>query len=218
MPKCIWVISLVLMTLAGCGFFPGPVSAPTMEASTLNTIVAQTAEAAALQTQVSERQTEQAANPTPIPTSTLLVTTTPSEVPSLTPTFIFILASQTSTPKPTSTISQSQSGDFGCQILSQIPANETAFGANVPFEARWQVRNTGAMFWDENSMDYRYVSGDKLHLQSIYDMPKSVASGGLVDIVVDMRSPKKPGYYSTTWRLFIGSRAFCTMKLTIVVK
>jgi hypothetical protein len=35
---------------------------------------------------------------------------------------------------------------------------------------------------------------------------------------VDMQAPKNSGTYTTTWNMRAGSKIFCTMTLTIVVK
>ncbi len=210
MKKSIGLILLALLCLAGCAPFLAPPPAPTLAPGKLNTIVAQTANAAATQTAL-------VYTPTTIPTTTLRITTTPSEVPSITPTFIFILSSPTR-PSPTSEASLDDGGNFACKILDQHPQDNTVFAPEVDFETRWQVQNTGSRLWDQNGVDYRYVSGDHLHKQAIYDLYKDVPVGGMADIIVKMISPDHKGTYSTTWRLRVGQNAFCTMKLTIVVR
>jgi hypothetical protein len=204
---------LVCTLLAGCAPLLSPPPAPTLDPGTLNSIVAQTANAAASQTASVRIET-----PTSIPTSTLLITTTPSEVPSVTPTFIFILSTPTK-PSPTSSNSGSSGGgDDECDVLSQLPKNNTVFSPGVDFETRWQVSNTGTSIWNKDNIDYRYASGDKLHKQAIYDLSKDVPVGKLVDIIVKMKSPSDAGSYSTTWNLRQGKDAFCPMKLKIIVE
>jgi hypothetical protein len=83
---------------------------------------------------------------------------------------------------------------------------------------RWHVRNNGSSSWDSDSADYRYVNGDRLHVNSIYDFNNTVAPGSSVDIVVDMVTPGQAGTYTTRWRITIGNNEFCTMEVTIIVK
>jgi len=204
---------LACVLLAGCAPLLAPPPAPTLDPGLLNSIVAQTANAASTQT-----ASVRIESPTTLPTSTLLITTTPSPVPSLTPTFIFILSTPT---KPSATAASSGGGgggDYDCDVLSQLPKNNTVFSPGVDFETRWQVSNTGTRIWNKDNIDYRYASGDKLHKQAIYDLSKDVPVGKLVDILVKMKSPADAGSYSTTWNLRLGKDAFCTMKLTIIVE
>ena len=209
MTKACGVLLMACVGLVGCAPFFTPVTAPTLDPGTLNSIVVQTANAAGT-------QTARVGTPNPIPTSTLLITTTPSEIASITPTFIFVLKTPTK-PAPTTTISEDDSG-YACEILDQMPTDDTVFAPDVNFETRWQVRNSGSRVWDSNSMDYRFVSGDVMHKQPIYDLYKDVRLGDLADIIVKMKSPANPGTFSTTWRLRIGNKSFCTMKLTIIVR
>jgi len=205
---------LACMLLAGCAPLLAPPPAPTLDPGLLNSIVAQTANAASTQTASVKIE-----SPTTLPTSTLLITTTPSEIPSLTPTFIFILSTPTK-PSPTSSSSSGGGGggDYECEVLSQSPQDNTVFSPGVDFETQWQVSNTGNRTWDKDNIDYRYTSGDKLHKLAVYDLGKDVLVGKLVDLIVKMKSPAGTGSYSTTWNLRMGKETFCTMKLTIRVK
>ena len=67
-------------------------------------------------------------------------------------------------------------------------------------------------------MDYVYSSGDKFHVISGYDLAKHVPVGGTIDLIANMRAPKGMGTYHTTWTLRRGSRTFCPLTLTIVVR
>ena len=201
-------ICLVIVLLLACApiAVATPPAPPTFDPLSLNTIIAQTAGAAATQTFVLQ--------PTLTPSPT--VTRTPTEVPSSTPTFIFVLSTPT---VPSSTPTLSVSADrFACRVVSQNPADNDVLVKGIPFKARWQVLNIGTSGWDENSLDYRYVGGDKMHMVSIYDFNKSVPTGGVIDLVVEMQAPDKPGTYTTTWKIGVGKERFCPMSLTIVVK
>jgi hypothetical protein len=199
-------------------------SAPTLDDFSLNAIVAQTAAAAASLTAAAPIDTV-VPTVTSWPTATLLITTTPSPVPSLTPTFIFLLPTATK-PKPTATATATKpssgggtaGGDYNCQVLSQEPADDTKFSSNADFDGKWRVRNTGDRKWDENSADYRYQSGDKFHVESIYDFWKTVAPGEQITLTVDMKAPKKVGTYTTRWEIRIGQNHFCRVEMTIQVK
>ena len=75
-----WIILLALLT--ACGTVPAPTTfSPTFDPSSLNTIIAQTAGAAATQTFVLQ----------PTLTHAPTDTKTPTEIPTSTPTFIFVL-------------------------------------------------------------------------------------------------------------------------------
>jgi hypothetical protein len=201
-------LAVFAVMLACAPVFQPSVIPPTLDPLTINTAIAQTAAVAATQTAVLNP-------PTPTPSSTPLPTNTPTETPSPTPTFIFVLPTST-VPSPTPEPSQSDL-EYDCQILAQSPADNTPFGILAVFEARWRVMNIGTSNWNGNNTDYRYVSGNKLHTQAIYDLPNSVPSTGQIDLVVDMQAPNAAGTYTTRWKLRIGKTEFCTMNLTIVV-
>ena len=178
---------------------------PTFDALSLNTIIAQTAGAAATQTFVLQ------------PTSTIVptITKTPTEIPSSTPTFIFVLPTST-VPSPTPTVDVN-GAKYVCRVISQTPSDNTVLSRGIPFKAYWQVINIGSSAWDVNSADYRYISGDKLHKTSGFDFTKSVPTGGTINFAVPMQAPDKPGTYTTTWKIALGKERFCPMSITIVV-
>jgi hypothetical protein len=178
---------------------------PTFDLLSLNTIIAETAGAAATQTFVLQ--------PTLTPSPT--VTKTPTEAPTSTPTFVFVLSTPT-VPSPVPTIG-ANSPHYACQVVSKIPTDDTVFAKGALFKMHWQVLNTGAFAWDENSSDYRYFNGDKLHLTGGFDFSQSVSTGGIIEIIVEMKAPNDPGTYSTTWRITVGKERFCPMSIKIVV-
>ncbi len=204
MPAILLIIALSLacapMTLAT------PPAPPTFDPLSLNTIIAQTAGAAATQTFVLQ--------PTLTPTAT--ITKTPTEVPTSTQTFVFVVSTPT-VPSLTPTLELS-SNPYACRLAAQNPANNSAFGKGVDFAALWRVINIGANAWDANSVDYHYFSGDKFHKTSVYDLQSSVPTGGQIDIIVNMKAPKASGTYLTVWSLRVGKQDFCKLKLTIEVR
>ncbi len=199
-------ILLAMALLLACAPLATPIAPPTFDLLSINTIIAQTAGAAATQTFVL------------LPTLTITPTFTPvpTEIPSSTPTFIFILPTST-VPSSTPTLDQS-SEPYDCRVLSQSPVDDAAFVPGIAFQARWQVGNIGTQTWGVNSTDYRYVSGAKFHKGGIYDMSTSVPPGEQVDIYVEMWAPTDPGSYTTTWKIKVGKTEFCPMKLKIIVQ
>ncbi len=203
------LLAAVAVMLACVPTLASPAVPPTLDPLSLNTVIAQTAAVAATQTAVFAPPTL-TFTPSPAPTKT------PTEVLSPTPTFIFVLPTAT---VPTSTPTPGESGaKFDCRIVAQSPPNNTAFGVNVPFDTTWRISNIGTQNWNGNNTDYHFVSGDRIHLQGVYDLPRSVPVGGQVDIRVSMQAPGTAGTYTTTWRLRMGKNDFCSMTLTIVVQ
>jgi hypothetical protein len=183
-----------------------PAAPPTFDPSALNTVIAQTAGAAATQTFV--------LLPTFTPTAT--ATKTPTEIPTSTPTFLFAIATPT-VPSLTPTLEIS-SNPFACRLVSQDPANGSVVSRNADFAVLWRVINVGANAWDANSVDYHYFSGVKLHKTTAYDLPNSVPTGGQIDIIVNMKAPKEEKVYDTTWALRAGKQDFCKLHLTVDVR
>jgi hypothetical protein len=199
-------ILLAIAFLLACAPLATPIAPPTFDLLSINTIIAQTAGAAATQTFVF----------LPTPTITPTFTVMPTETLSPTPTFIFILATST-VPSSTPTLGLS-SEPYDCRILSQSPADDTTFAAGIAFQGRWQVRNIGTETWGVNSADIRYSSGTKFHRTPVLDMEKAVPTGEQIDILVEMWAPVDPGAYSTTWNIKVGKTSFCSMKLKIIVQ
>jgi hypothetical protein len=205
MPAILLVIGL-LLACAPVAVSTPAIAPPTFDPFSLNTIIAQTAGAAATQTFVLQ----------PTLTPTVTITRTPTEVPSFTPTFLFVISTPT-VPSLTPTLEIS-SNPFACRLVSQNPADNSLVGKGADFAVLWRVLNVGANAWDANSVDYHYFSGKKLHKTSAYDLPTSVPTGGQVDIIVNMQAPKEEDTYLTTWSLRVGQQDFCKLHLTIEVR
>jgi len=203
-PRVLAILFAIILLLA-CAPFATPIAPPTIDLLSIDTSIAQTAGAAATQTFIL------------LPTLTITPTFTPvsTEIPSSTPTFIFILPTST-VPSSTPTLGLS-SEPYNCLVLSQSPADDASFAAGINFQARWQVRNIGTQTWGVNSADIRYSSGTKFHRTPILDMNKAVPSGEEIDIFVEMWAPVDPGTYTTTWKIKVGKTEFCSMKLKIIV-
>ncbi|GAB1469643.1 hypothetical protein MASR2M66_05200 [Chloroflexota bacterium] len=193
---------LMLACVPTLGSAPAPV--PTFDSNAPLTAIAGTANVAATQTAV---------NLPPTATVTL-PTKTPFPTPTATVTFIYILP--TKDVPPTQVPLGSSSKKYECQILAVEP--KRALAPNEGFTAKWTVANIGKSTWEENNFDYRYLAGDKLHLQPAFDFPVSVAPGVVVELTVAMMAPPNPGDYVTTWKLNAGKLAFCEMVLEITVQ
>jgi hypothetical protein len=176
----------------------------------VDTIVAGTAGAAQTQTAV-------LIPPTATSTSTPTVKRTPTLTPTFTPTFVFRLRTATPQRTPTPTLGSS-AGELSCTLLSQDPDDGDRIDAGADFDAVWEVRNTGSSAWDENNVDYIYVSGRKMHEAAVYDLPKRVNRGASVKLIVDMTAPNQDGTYKTEWALRRSGDRFCHVDLTIVVR
>ena len=199
-------ILLAIALLLACAPLATPIAPPTFDLLSIDTAIAQTAGAAATQTFVL----------LPTPTITPTFTAAPTEIPSSTPTFIFVLPTST-VPSSTPTLGLS-SEPYDCRVLSQSPADDASFAAGIGFQTRWQVRNIGTQTWGVNSADIRYSSGTKFHRTPVLDMSKAVPPGEQIDIFVEMWAPVDPGTYTTTWKIKVGKTEFCSMKLKIIVQ
>ncbi len=175
----------------------------------VDTIVAETAAAAATQTAAATLST---VLPTLTPSFTPVPSKTPSPTPSITPTFLFILPTFTRTSTPITPTT-----DYACQLTAQSPANKTTMAPKQEFQADWTVKNTGINRWDANGVDFVYLSGDKLSKLMGADLPKSIATGESISLTISMTAPKASGTYKTVWTLQANKTQFCRLSLTIVV-
>lgn len=205
--KIFSILIAILLMLACVPTLPtNTAPIPTFDPNSALTAIGLTANAAATQTQLF-------APPTLTPTATPTRTPLPTET--ATPTFVFFLP--TSTVPPTQIPAGSTGLDLDCQIISQEPANNSILPSQSTFTAKWLIANIGLKTWPSDNTDYRYINGDKLHLQPIYDLEKNVESGKIIELNVAMQAPNQVGTYTTTWRITIGNKGFCSMKLTIIV-
>lgn len=211
-PKTKWLVWVTaLMLVVACIPSLNPSVPPTVDPGAINTIIVQTANAAASQTA--------AALPSPTWTLTIAPTrSTATPTPTATSTVIFIFSSPTSFANSTFPPSGSRSDNYACQITRVSPPNGSVFAPREDFNAFWAVKNIGRRKWDRTNVDYAFAGGDKMHKISSYDLSDNVASGKSLDLGVDMQAPKDPGTYTTTWTMRAGNKTFCPLELTIVVQ
>ena len=208
----LWLKTFVLITAC---VIPSAVSpAPTLAPGAVNTFIVQTA--AAADTQTARVLPTTSSTPTATPTRS-----TASPTSTATQTFIFILPGSTSSlPAPTlaGIGNGTSNSDYACSIFSTEPANNTVFAPRIDFTASWGVKNIGRRDWFRATMDYVYVSGDKLHEVSSYDLPKGVEQGKNVFLPVAMETFRDRGTYSTLWALVVDNNYFCRLTLTVIVQ
>lgn len=114
--------------------------------------------------------------------------------------------------------SASASADYACTLVSQKPKDWTKMQRRNIFDAKWTVRNTGTKNWGQDGIDFKYVSGTKMHTYGdSYDLAKDVGPGKSTTLIVDMVSPKNKGYYTAVWGLYKGNKVFCKLSVTINV-
>jgi len=195
------------LTLACALPIPAP-QIPTPIPGIVDTIVVQTANAAATQTAALAPPTSTPALPASTPSFTPMPTETASPFPSPIVTFTFVLATPTSL----------STGDrWDCQVLAQSPMNSTSLPPNYPFAANWTVKNTGNKAWSPNSVDIVFSGGKNMAGASAFDADISASVGSVAVVTVRMTTPSQSGTYTTRWSLRAGDTRFCPMSLTIVV-
>ena len=205
---------LLTVSLAACSLPGSPVAQPTADvASTLDAVRTQAAETVAAD--IASRVTA-----TTPPTATLAATATeipsPTTAPSFTPvntlpplptatnTFIPATATITLTPTPT---------NFNCTVTAVSPKANTEFAKRADFDGRWTVKNTGTQDWVSSDVDYRYLSGQKMHVgNDVFDFKSNLKSGDSIDIIVDMLAPDSTGTFTATWGVVRNSQTLCQLK------
>lgn len=208
-----WFAGLAIIMACAPVLTSAPPSVPTLDPNGINRIIAQTANAASTQTAAGMPTSSPTETPTRIPTNTK------TEEPTVTNTVIFIFNSPTAfvIPTVTGTFNSTSREDYACTVLSS-PEDGVFYAPRLDFKVRWRLRNVGRKHWEGASIDFVYVSGDKFHKVSGYDIGSEVEIGDVAEMFVDMRAPKDPGTYTTHWALVRGTEQFCKVKLTIKVR
>ncbi len=131
-----------------------------------------------------------------------------------------------STPAPTNTVvvlpsftpSKTARTGFGggtCSVTYQQPADNSTQTKGKAFTVRWTIKNTSKDTWAADSVDIRFVSGDRVHTgNDVRDFPYDVAPGGMLDLTIDMNAPATAGSYVSNWQLAAGSKSYCNFYIT----
>lgn len=103
-----------------------------------------------------------------------------------------------------------------CQVTDVTPNSAVNKGGD--FDGTWTVKNTSSKTWELNTLDYKYVSGTKMHTGGdAYDLNVVVKPDEKVKIVIDMLAPNSTGTYTTNWALVQGGSTLCNLGLTVRV-
>lgn len=214
---------LVALTLSAC--FPGlPVSgvdsqgqAATQEAiimqavqATSTTIAMQT-QISQLETQVAQASTPQAQQPSaaaqPSATSEPVFTATPAQ-----PTATSTPEPPTSTPTDTPTATVEVPVATATRTATPIPCNLAQFVSDVTvqdgatfvpgatFTKTWRLKNIGACTWTTD-YDIVFVDGNQMSAPSAVNMPGNVSKGQVIDVSVNMKAPSNTGSYRSNWMI-----------------
>lgn len=177
---------------------------------------------------------------TPVPTTTATATTgsrpslaqpsativfeaetpssTPAEMPSLTP--FPSLTSPPATYRPVRITPGPRQGDYNyaCRVMSYNPVNYYNISPGQNFTVTWSIKNDGKLDWDVNDIDVAFRSGEKMAIAGDrFDIPATVPAGTNLGVSITMIAPNKPGEYSNTWSLARGDNLFCRFSFRVHV-
>ncbi len=231
--KLFWLMMTTILVIScDISSLAAPTSLPAAGPGAVNTIVAQTAAAAATQTSASllasgpagstsiaktanaaATQTAAMFTPTVTPTVTPYLTQTPSDTPTATVTFVFFLMTPTETPGAAS----GHKALWSCQILGQVPANNVHFAPNTQFKTTWTVKNTSTTNWVATNINIQFAGGTNLASESAFDTVANVPIGGSEALRISMQAPAEAGTYTSKWTLISGKTDFCPLSVVIIV-
>ena len=106
------------------------------------------------------------------------------------------------------------SGNY-CVMTMTAPKNSIPVLSD--FDAVWTVSNISGNNWRTDSVNYKFISGTKMHKKDGYDFTQTINNGESGTIIVDMIAPGEPGIYSTTWAIVSGNRTLCILYMTVTV-
>lgn len=222
----LWLATLFLAL--GCAspfLLTAPQPTPSPDPAVMQLIIAQTAAAAQSGTLL--------AIP---PTATFTLTASPTHIPTSTftasPTFIFVLKTNTSFADATASAQYATEDveiytanpdaptpqPWACKVLSRLPDVGGTVKHGQRFYAQWLVQNTGTKTWPVQGVDVVFYTGGRFHDKPYYDIPATVLPGGKVTVIVPLTAPNRLDTFSTTWALKVGKRAFCALKITFTTR
>jgi hypothetical protein len=183
MKKRLLILATTVLLLAqiACGAI-APTGTPDVAATlnALSTLAAQTVAAVA---------TQSAFTPT---ASAIVVTATPSAVPSALPTFTILTSTPASVP-----VSYCDAAAFVKDVTFPDGA-EISRGAS--FTKIWRIKNVGTCTWT-SAYSLIFASGDSMGGPATVALPATVAPGQSVDIAVTLKAPGQDGHYRGYWKL-----------------
>ncbi|HTX78960.1 MAG TPA: NBR1-Ig-like domain-containing protein [Longilinea sp.] len=170
LPALVFIIALIALA---CNF-PSS-AAPTQDLNVVDTAVAQT-----LVAQTGQPSAQDTETVTPVPANT--------EAP--TP-----LSTATNVPIPPTATSICDLSQF---VSETVPDGST-FAPGSTFTKTWRVKNVGACTWT-SSYAIVFDSGDHLGAPDAIPFPGNVAPGQEVDLSINMQAPSAPGNYESYWK------------------
>lgn len=216
------VIVVLAVLLPSCSFGNMPTLAPTVDTRpTFEAIQTESAKTVVAELTRSAPQ-EQPAQPTPTQVVITATQAPPTEtaVPITIPTFTQIPPTPTSTRIP-ATLPPAATAtpiNSGCTITNQSPSFGDDFPKEADFDGKWVVKNTSSSTWSSTAVDIKYIGGTKFQTKvDMVDLSSDVAVDGSYTVVIDMKTPKTAGRYSTTWAFVQGGTTLCTLGITLDV-
>ncbi len=108
---------------------------------------------------------------------------------------------------------------YSCLIDASVSTLEVNVQPGQVFDTVWSVFNTGNRTWIKGIAQYAYLRGTPLQIgKGALALPKSVAPGQPVELVVAMQAPDQAGNYTSYWSLLNGPEIFCTLEIHIKVQ
>jgi hypothetical protein len=186
---------LSLFGLAACS-----IATPTIVA-TIDTNPLRTEVAATVFSQVTQ---DLARTPSATPPATSTATLPPTSTPTLAATDSLEEAVElTATPSITTPEEKTENK---AEWVSQTIADKTVFEANEAFTMTWRLKNTGVTTWTPDYV-FRFYSGDSFGAPQEVLLNQEVPSGEIVDIVLPMKAPARPGTYASVWVMSTADRS-----------
>ncbi len=181
------LVTTLLLTACGANATPPP---PTLDTNMLFTQAAQTVVAGLTQNAPTLTPTTASTN-TPVPSMTPLGGVLPTLPP---------LATLPSLVKTQSGINANSADK--ATYMTQSPSDYATVKTNQVFNIIWRMKNTGTTTWNQN-YTYRFYSAvNKIHASANgYNLEKTVAPNGEVDLKVVATAAGTPGTYDTLWVL-----------------
>ncbi len=135
----------------------------------------------------------------------------PTNTPVLLPTF-------TASPRTSGGGSGGGTSGGNCSVTFQEPADNTYQEKGKIFTMRWVLKNNSSNTWRSDSVDIRFVSGDRMSGRD-QDLSMNVSPGGQVDIFIpNMIVPNAEGKVTSNWGLFEGSTSLCRFYVEFNIK
>ena len=102
-----------------------------------------------------------------------------------------------------------------CAVIITAPLNPVVVLSD--FDTVLTVKNISGGDWLKDSVDYKYISGTKMHQKDAYDFTQTIKNGESGQVIVDMLAPSEPGIYTAQWAIISGSQTLCVLDIVVTV-